>query len=63
MRAGRSVSSDDGDLIRVRYVDAHGVTRVVGVAEAATVPFEAAGMARTIPAYRNQGHTPGRYWS
>jgi hypothetical protein len=63
MRAGRRVSSDDGDLVRVRYVDADGVTRVVSVAEAATVPFEDAGMARTIPAYRNQRHTPGRYWS
>jgi hypothetical protein len=63
MRAARHVLPDGGDLARVRYVDADGVTHVVSVADAAAVRFEDAGMARRIPAYRNQGHTPGRYWS
>src|SRR6266540_1428463 len=63
VRTAWRVSSDDGDLVRVRYVDAGGVTRVVGLAEAVAVRFEDVRMARIIPAYRNQGHTPGRYWS
>ena len=47
----------------VRYIDAAGDEHYVGLAEAASVPFESGRMARNIPAYRDITHTPGRYWA
>lgn len=50
-------------LAMVRYIDVHGDEHYVGLAEAASVPFENGRMARNIPAYRDSAHTPGRYWA
>jgi hypothetical protein len=47
----------------VRYIDAGGDEHYVGLAEAASVPFENGRTARNIPAYRDIAHTPGRYWA
>lgn len=52
----------DIDLVRVRYVDAEGVERLVRLEEAACVRFEDGRMARVIPSHRDQGHMPGQYW-
>jgi hypothetical protein len=51
------------DLVRVRYVDGDGCEHVVRLEQAADVSFEDGRMARPIPSYRGQQHTPGRYWS
>jgi hypothetical protein len=51
------------DLIRVRYVDDDGREHVVRLEQASGVSFEDGRMARAIPSYRGQRHTPGRYWS
>ncbi|MFI5761987.1 TnsA-like heteromeric transposase endonuclease subunit [Streptomyces sp. NPDC051563] len=50
------------DLVRVRYVDAEGIERLVRLEEAAGVLFEDGRMVRAIPSYRDQGHMPGQYW-
>jgi hypothetical protein len=51
------------DLVRVRYVDGDGREHVLRLEQAAGVSFEDGRMARSIPSYRGQRHTPGRYWS
>jgi hypothetical protein len=51
------------DLVRVRYVDGDGCDHVLRLEQAAGVSFEDGRMARSIPSYRGQRHTPGRYWS
>jgi len=50
-------------ICQVAFVDARGVEHVVGLEQAATMPFEDGRMVRRIPSYRGQKHAPGRYWS
>jgi len=47
----------------VRYIDRDGKEHLTPLDQAAAVPFEDGRMARRVPSYRGQRHTPGRYWS
>lgn len=49
--------------VKVRYLDAGGVDRLVTAEQVGEGAFETCPPVRTIPAYHGQKHTPGRYWS
>ncbi|ONH52931.1 hypothetical protein CcI49_32920 [Frankia sp. CcI49] len=49
--------------LKIRYVEAGGVDRLVLAEEAGSVAFESCRPVRVIPAYHGQRHTPGWYWS
>ncbi len=49
--------------LKIRYVEAGGVDRLVLAEEAGNVAFESCRPVRVIPAYHGQRHTPGWYWS
>ncbi|MGI5238709.1 TnsA-like heteromeric transposase endonuclease subunit [Dactylosporangium sp. CA-139066] len=51
------------DLVRVRYIDRDGREHLTPLDRVTAVPFEDGRMARRVPSYRGQRHTPGRYWS
>lgn len=61
-RARRRVGTF-GPRLRIRYLDQNDTEHVVTPETAAGIAFERSRMARRIPSYPGQKHTPGRYWS
>lgn len=61
-RARRRVGTP-GPRLRIRYLDHDFVERVATAETARGVAFERAQMARRIPSYPGQKHTPCKYWS